>query len=76
MNKIKKFYKKVCSYILTNRLFLSYVLISFIGCILVKQFTIGNGLGIRSVIVELGLILVLGSFGYLIKPKNQYKYYF
>ena len=76
MSKTKKVYKKLCSYVITNRLFLTYLFLSFIGCILVKQFTIGNGLGIRSVIVEFGLLLILGSFGYLVQPKNQYKYYF
>lgn len=75
MKKIKSLYKKVYSYFLTNRLFLSYVIITFLGCILVKSFTIGHGLGIRSVVVEFGLVLIIGSFGYLIKPKNQYRYF-
>lgn len=76
MNKIKGLYKKIYAYFITNRLFLSYVLIAFLGCICVKSLTIGNGFGIRSVIVEFGLVVVLGSFGYLFKPKNQYNYFF
>ena len=76
MNKIKGLYKKIYAYFITNRLFLSYVLIAFLGCICVKSLTIGNGLGIRSVVVEFGLVIILGSFGYLIKPKNQYNYFF
>lgn len=76
MNKIKDIYKKIYAYFITNRLFLSYVLIAFLGCICVKSLTIGNGLGIRSVVVEFGLVVILGSFGYLFKPKNQYNYFF
>ncbi len=76
MNKIKNIYKKIYAYFITNRLFLSYVFITFLGCICVKSLTIGNGLGIRSIVVEFGLVVILGSFGYLIKPKNQYNYFF
>ena len=76
MNKIKDIYKKIYAYFITNRLFLSYVIIAFLGCICVKSLTIGNGLGIRSVVVEFGLVVILGSFGYLFKPKNQYNYFF
>lgn len=76
MNKVKCLYKKVYAYFITNRLFLSYALIAFLGCICLKSLTIGNGLGIRSVIVECGLVVILGSIGYLFKPKNQYNYFF
>lgn len=75
MKKLKGLYKKVYSYVIINRLFLSYVLIAFLGCICLKTYTVGNGLGIRSFVVEFGLVLILGSFGYLFKPKNQYKYF-
>ena len=76
MNKLKGLYRKMCAYFITNRLFLSYVVIAFLGCICVKSLTIGNGLGIRSIIVEFSLVIILGAFGYLIKPKNQYNYFF
>lgn len=76
MNKIKGLYKKIYAYFITNRLFIAYVLIAFFGCVCVKSLTIGNGFGIRSIVVEFGLVVILGSFGYLFKPKNQYNYFF
>lgn len=72
----KKIRKNVVEYIITNRLFLSYLVLSIIGILFVRKFTLGNFFAIKSFITELGLILVIGSFGYLVKPKNQFKYYF
>lgn len=72
---IKKIYKKLYSYVIINKLFLSYLVISFCGCILVKAFTVGNGFSLKSNITEIGMILIIGSFGYLINAKNRYKYY-
>ena len=61
---------------MTNRLFLSYVLIALLGCILIRTFTVGHGLDYKPIIVDLALILIIGSFGYLIKPKKQFRYFF
>ena len=77
---VKKTFKKVkkntIEYIITNRLFISYVLLSFIATICVRKFTIGTAFNINPIVTDLGLILIIGSLGYLIKPKNQFKYYF
>ena len=67
---------KSYSYILTNRLFLTYVILAFVGCLCLRGFTIGNAFTFKSMITELGLILLIGSFGYLYKPNKQYRYYF
>ncbi len=68
--------KNIVEYIITNRLFLSYLLISIIGTVLVRNFTIGNAFNYKPFLTDLGLILLIGSFGYLFKPRNQFKYYF
>ena len=77
---VKKTFKKVkkntIEYIITNRLFISYVFLSYIATICVRKFTIGTAFNINPMVTDLGLILMIGSFGYLIKPKNQFKYYF
>ncbi len=77
---VKKTFKKVkkntIEYIITNRLFISYVLLSFIATMCVRKFTIGTAFNLNPIITDLGLILIIGSFGYFIKPKNQFKYYF
>jgi len=68
--------KSVVQYVATNRLFITYVLISMIGLMLIRNFTVGNMFSFKTFIVDLALVLILGSFGYLAKPKNQFKYFF
>ncbi len=72
----KTYLNKFIKYIMTNRLFLSYVLTSLLGSVLIRTFTVGHGLDYKPFIVDLALILIIGSFGYLIKPKRQFHYFF
>jgi len=72
---IKKIYHQTVTYITTNRLFLSYVILALVSTILLRYYTIGNILRLNPLIVDLAFILILGSFGYLIKPKKQYVYF-
>ena len=76
LKKPKDFLNKFIKYITSNRLFLSYVIISLIGSILIRTCTIGNTFDYKPFIVDLALILMIGSFGYLIKPKRQFTYFF
>ncbi|MBE6156427.1 MAG: hypothetical protein E7161_01640 [Firmicutes bacterium] len=80
MKKINNVLKKISlllySYIYKNRLFLSYVILSFAGCLFLRGFTIGNALNFKSMITELGLIFIIGSFGYFCKPDKQFRYFF
>ncbi len=71
----RKSRKKIVEYIATNRLFLSYVVISLLGLVLIRNFTIGNMFSYKTFIVDLALVLIIGSLGYLLKPKNQYRYF-
>ncbi len=73
LNKSKR---KTIEYVITNRLFLSYLIMSIIGMIVVRHVTIGRVTSIYPFITDLGLILVVGAIGYFIKPKNQFKYFF
>jgi len=79
-DKIKLFFrklrKKVVEYITTNRLFLSYVFIATLGLLLIRNFTINNITNFKVFTIDIAIILIMGAFGYLIKPKNQFKYYF
>ena len=72
----KKTVKSIVEYIITNRLFISYVVLSLIATICVRAFTIGSALKLKPLLTDLGFILVIGGLGYLVKPKNQFKYYF
>ncbi len=71
---LRKLRKNIVEYIATNRLFLTYVIISLLGLLLVRHFTIGNMSSFQTFIVDLALVLIIGSFCYLVKPKNQYRY--
>lgn len=73
---LKKIRKNVVEYIITNRLFITYVFLAMIGTILVRKFTIGSFFAFKPFVTELGLVLIIGAFGYLVKPKNQFRYYF
>ena len=75
-NTFKKVRKNIVEYIITNRLFISYVILSLIATICVRKFTIGSAFKFKPLVTDLGFILLIGSLGYLIKPKNQFKYYF
>lgn len=70
---IKKNFKK---YFSTNILFCSYVLCSLLMGILLRLVTIGNILSFKAFICDLMIIVLFGAFGYFIKPRNQFKYFF
>lgn len=79
MNKVSKFLNRfkhsTIEYIVTNRLFITYVVMSIIGTIVVRKNTIGLG-SIYPLLTDIGIILLVGSIGYFIKPKDQFKYFF
>ena len=76
LNCLRTIRKNVVEYIITNRLFISYVTFALIGTMLVRKFTIGTFFSFKPFITDLGIVLIVGGFGYFIKPKNQFKYYF
>ena len=73
LNNIKN---KTFNYIKHNRLFLSYVILCFINCFLVRYLTVGNWYNQKTFFIDLGVSLLFGSFAYLIKPNKQYNYLF
>ena len=75
-NLLKSIKKNIIEYILTNRLFITFFILSLLGTMFVRKFTIGTFWAIKPIITDIGLILIIGAFGYLFKPKNQFVYYF
>lgn len=73
---MKKVKKNVVEYVLTNKLFISYCILALIATVCIRKFTINSVFRFKPLITDLGLILLIGSFGYFVKPKNQFKYYF
>ena len=78
-NKISKVFKKLrtffITYAKTNIIFISYVLVCLINSTLLRYFTTDSILNIKPFLADLALLILIGSLGYLIKPKNRFKYY-
>ena len=76
----KKIYNNfICSfkkYTSTNVLFLSYVFLSILLGLILRLATVGLSFSIKPVLCDLMIILMIGSFGYLFKPKYQFRYFF
>lgn len=78
--------KKICAYFVdfvknafgyskTNVLFFTFVITSLINTTLLRFWTVKNYFEISPVLADLAFILLIGAFGYLLKPKHQFKYF-
>lgn len=78
-NKIGKVYKtfknKSKKYFSTNVLFSSYVILSLCIGLTLRISTVGSVFTIKPLFGDLIFALIIGSFGYFIKPKSQFKYF-
>ena len=72
---LRKVKKSLVSYFMTNKLFISYIILALIGTIIARFFSFGHTFFLKAHVTDLALILLIGLFGYLFKPKNRYKYY-
>jgi phosphoglycerol transferase MdoB-like AlkP superfamily enzyme len=73
--KLKTIKKAIAKYVYTNRLFLTYFILAITGTILLRGITFNRFLAIKPLLTDMGLILVIGSLGYLLKPEQQYRYF-
>ena len=77
-SKVKDFFLKlrrtIVNYFMTNKLFISYVFLAFIGTIIARGASFGHTIYLKAHATDLALILLIGSFAYIMKPKNRYKY--
>ena len=74
--KMLKVKNNIVKYISFNRLFLSYVILAMIETILIRNFTLKNTFAFKPFICDLAMVVMIGSFGYLFKPRKQFKYFF
>lgn len=72
---IKKNSKRVVSYLVTNRLFIIFAFFALIETILIRVNTVKSPFDYKPFICDLALIVIIGSFAYLIKADKRYKYY-
>lgn len=66
--------RSVVNYFLTNKLFVSYVILALIGTIVARGFSFGHIFYLKAHATDLAMILILGSFAYFMKPRNRFKY--
>lgn len=76
INFFKNFKVNSKSYLKTNILFMTFVLTSVINGVLLRSLTVKNYFDIKPIIADFAVVLIIGAFGYFIKPKHQFKYFF
>ncbi len=71
----KKVRKKIVQYISTNRLSISFMVLSMIETTLFRYFIFGNPWQFMPCTIDFAIILIIVSISYFIKPNKQYNYY-
>lgn len=72
----KKIEKELKKYLSTNVLFITFVITSLINTSILRFFTVKNYFDFSPMLADLAVIVIIGAFGYFIKPKHQFKYFF
>lgn len=84
-DKLKKIVKQIKTehlikkYFNQNVLFLTFVLTCLLNSTLLRFFTmhtLENYLAFKPILADLSILVIVGAFGYLLKPKNRFTYYF
>jgi phosphoglycerol transferase MdoB-like AlkP superfamily enzyme len=80
LDKIKQLLKSIKEinykgYLSTNILFFTTVISSVINALILRAFTVGNALEIKPFLGDFAIVLIVCSFGYLIKPRKQIIYF-
>ena len=79
-NKLKDFYykheKSLLAFLLLNRLFIAFIFLSLMMTIILRMITVGSASFIfKPIFFDLSVLVLIGSLGYLFKPKKQYYYF-
>lgn len=78
-DKIKKIKKEhlISAYIKNNILFLTFVLTAVFNSTILRFFCMNmleNYLSFKAILADITVAVIIGSFGYLFKPKNRFTY--
>lgn len=68
----------VKEYIKNNKLFLVFVIFSVLNATILRFYciqSVNNYLSIKAILGDLSIVIILGSIGYLFKPKNRFTYF-
>lgn len=74
-NGVEKIKTVSVNYLKTNILFMTFLFTSVINGCLLRFLTVKNYFDFRPIIADLAVVLIIGAFGYFIKPKHQFKYF-
>ena len=69
----------VRNYMENNVLFLAFLLTCLFNSTILRFFTmhtLENYLALKPILADATILIIIGSFGYLLKPKNRFTYYF
>lgn len=72
---LEKTKKNSKSYLKTNILFMTFVIASVLNGCLLRFLTVKNYFDFYPVLADLAVVVIIGAFGYFIKPKHQFKYF-
>lgn len=72
---LRKIKDIINTYLKTNVLFIIYVILMLLNATILRFFTVKNYLSIKPMLADIAVILILGMFGYFIKPKRRFVYY-
>ena len=61
-------------YFNTSILFFTFVITTVINGMILRFITVHNYFDIKPILADLAVVLLFGSFVYLFKPKNRFKY--
>ena len=73
--RVNKVLKNIKSFIKNNKLFIIFIVLSIFIGITLNLMTIGVVGHVKSIISNLLVTLVFGSFSYIIKPNQRYAYF-
>ncbi len=68
----------IMKYMKNNVLFLTFVISCVVNSTILRFFTmhtLENYLAIKPILADVSIMVVVGAFGYLLKPKNRFGYY-
>ena len=84
LQSVKKNLKKIKEehlikqYMKNNIIFLTFVITCVINSTMLRLFCINsteNYLAVAPILADLAIVIIVGAFGYLLKPKNRFAYY-
>lgn len=75
ISDLKKFKENVINFSKYNVPFIAFVIFNLINCALLRKYTINEFFNFYSSFFDLAILIILGSFSYLFKPKRQFWYF-